>query len=122
MFAKIHFMIIQLRETFFWPGMKNDAVRWVNACLACRRRKTPRPLRAGIREPQLAEYPNQVLAIDIVGPLHQSDDGNMWILTMIDQFTRWPVCVPIQERTSAVIAHAIFKFWVCEKGVPFRII
>src|SRR5947208_2852697 len=46
----------------------------------------------------------------------------MWILTMIDHFTRWPVAIPIPNRTSEVIANAIFKYWICEKGVPARVL
>ena len=98
--------------------MKADITRWVKACLACRRRKTPRPMRAGKRSYALSGYPNQTIAIDIVGPFLQSIQGNMWILTIIDHFTRWPVAVPIPDRTSATIANVIFKYWICEKGVP----
>jgi hypothetical protein len=79
-------------------------------------------LQAGLREPKLATRPNETLAIDIVGPIIQSLEGNSWILTMIDQFTKWPVAVPIPDRTSNTIATAIFKHWICEKGVPFRIL
>ena len=112
----------QIRDVFFWPGLKQDVIRWVRSCLACTRRKTPRPMRAGITEPVLASYPNQTLAMDIVGPMHCSLDGNMWILTMIDQFTRWPVAVPIPDRTSAAIAKAVFDHWKSEKGVPYLVI
>jgi exodeoxyribonuclease III len=112
----------QITVSFYWPGMKADITRWVKACLACRRRKTPRPMRAGIRSYALSGYPNQTIAIDIVGPFLQSIQGNMWILTIIDHFTRWPVAVPIPDRTSATIANVIFKYWICEKGVPYKIV
>ena len=70
----------------------------------------------------MSGYPNQTIAIDILGPFLQSIAGNMWVLTIIDQFTRWPVAVPIPDRTSATIANAIFKHWICEKGVPYKIV
>jgi transposase InsO family protein len=114
--------IAQIEQTFYWPGLRGDVIRWVRACLACRRRKTPRPMRAGIRNAKMATYPNETVAMDIVGPMLQSIEGNVWILTMIDHFTRWPVAIPIPERTSAIIAKAIFKYWVCEKGVPEMIV
>ena len=38
----------QIRDCFYWPGLKQDVIRWVRSCLACRRRKTPRPIRAGL--------------------------------------------------------------------------
>ena len=112
-------MLEQIREQFFWPGLKNTVIRWTRACL---QRKTPRPLRAGIKTPALATYPNETVAIDVIGPMHRSTEGNVYILTMMDQFTKWPVAIPIKERKSEAIAKAIFKYWICEKGVPFRII
>ena len=76
-------------------------------------------MRAGIRTIALATYPNETVAMDILGPFLQSIAGNMWVFTIIDHFTRWPV---VPDRTSGVIAHAILKFWICEKGVPIKIV
>src|SRR5262249_4290499 len=83
-------MIQQLVPRFFGPGMVKDIIRWVQGCIACRKRKTPRPLRQGITMPIQSSFPNQTVAIDIVGPMMESSSGNRWILTMIDVFTRWP--------------------------------
>ena len=41
---------------------------------------------------------------------------------MIDTFTRWPVATPIKDRSSATIATAIYKHWICDKAVPLKII
>src|SRR5579862_6432350 len=41
---------------------------------------------------------------------------------MIDTFTRWPVAVPIPDHTSATVANAIYRFWICEKSVPMKIV
>ena len=102
--------------------MKGEILRWVKACLLCRKRKTPRPMRAGITETILSNYPNETIAIDILGPFPRSKSGNMWILTIIDTFTRWPVAIPIKDRSSASVAEAIYKYWICEKSVPLKII
>jgi exonuclease III len=112
----------ELGPRVFWPRMTKDIRRWVKCCSCCIRRKTPRPMRAGFTEPVLATFPNQILAIDIVGKMVLSEDGNLWMLTMIDPFTRWPVVVPIPNRTSEVIAEAIYRYWICEKSVPRRIL
>ena len=102
--------------------MKRQVFRWVKACLGCRKRKTPRPMRAGITEAQLSTYANEVAAMDILGPFPRSIAGNMYILTMIDTFTRWPVAVPIPNKSALSIAKAMYKFWICEKGVPLKVI
>ncbi len=79
-------------------------------------------MRAGITEAIQAMFPNETVAIDILGPFPISKNGYVWILTMIDTFTRWPVAVPLKDRSSASIAAAIYKFWICEKSVPLKIV
>ena len=115
-------MIKYLSEAFFWPGMIKDIIKWVQARAACKKRKTPRPLRHGITTPALADFPNEVLAIDIVGPLNETSEGNVYILTMFDTFTRWPEAIPIPNRKSPLVAKLIFERWICQKGVPKRIV
>lgn len=113
---------LQVRETFYWPRMRKDIARWVHACTTCLQRKTPRPIHAGITEPALAQYPNETVAMDILGPFHETEQGNKWILTMMDTFTRWPMAVPIPDRQSATVAEAIYRHWICDKSVPMKII
>jgi hypothetical protein len=79
-------------------------------------------MRAGITEAIQAMFPNDTVAIDILGPFPRSEGGNVYILTMIDTFTRWPVAIPIPNRSSATVAAAIYKYWICEKSVPLKIV
>ena len=115
-------MIDQINPHFFWPGMNKDIKRWVKSCSACKKRKTPRPMRSGVTQPAFAVFPNHTVAIDIVGPMMESTEGNQWVLTMIDVFTRWPVAVPIPNRESRLIAKIIYQRWICDKGVPFLLV
>ena len=112
-------MIDQIGSHLYWP---KDIKRWVRSCSACKKRKTARPMRSGVTRPVFSVAPNHTLAIDIVGPMPESTDGNQWILTMIDVFTRWPLAVPIPSRESRLIATIIYRRWICEKGVRnFRV-
>jgi hypothetical protein len=79
-------------------------------------------MRSGITKPVFALFPNHTVAIDIVGPLNESPEGNIWILTMIDVFTRWPIAIPMANRESRLIAKIIFRHCICEKGVPQQIV
>ena len=41
-----------------------------------------------------------------------------WILTIVDQFSRWPIAVPIRSKSSSDIARAVFTHLVTTHGVP----
>ena len=111
----------KLKERFWWKHMARDTKRWIGACLICRRRKTPRPMHTGAPGSICAPHRFHTIAIDLVGPTSQTLEGNQYILTMLDTFTRWVVAVPIPSKEASVIAHAIYRHWICKYGSPERI-
>ena len=113
----------KLRERYWWKHMARDVKRWVSACLVCRKRKTPRPLHAGTPQSVcLSPHPFHTVAIDLVGPASEATSGNKYILTMLDTFTRWVVAVPIPSKRTDVVAHAIYRHWICKYGCMSRVL
>ena len=102
--------------------MSKDIRRWILACSGCSKRKKARPMGAGLTEINQATRPWQTVGIDIVGKLPLTSNGNKWILTMVDHFTRWPIAIPIPDRESATIAKAIFDNLVTVHGPPQTIL
>jgi hypothetical protein len=113
---------LMISSRYYWPGMAKDVGRWVKGCLLCARRKTPRPLRHGPLQSIMATRPLETVAIDIVGKLPETIDGNQYLLTMIDHFTRWPIAIPIPNRSIPVVAKSLYKYLICQYGVPKRIL
>ena len=55
--------------------------------------------------------------IDIVGPLPPSE-GNLYLLTCVDRFTRLPEAIPIPDISAETVAHAFVSQWVAVFGAP----
>ena len=115
-------MLDLLSRRFYWNRMDRDVQRKVRACLVCQKRKQPRPSRAGLTQPMLSQRPMQTVAIDLVGPLIESVEGDKWILTMMDTFTRWPIAVPVPNKSAIIIARAIYRHLLCQHECPERIL
>lgn len=108
---------------FWWRGMTKDINRWIGCCLACRKRKTCRDRAAGVRRTMCSPYPWHTAAVDIMGGKRfVSSRGNVYIMTIIDTFSRWPICVPIRDKTPEVVAEALFENLLCVHGMPKRIL
>ena len=59
--------------------------------------------------------------MDLIGRFKKSD-GNEYVLTMIDVFSRFTITVPIANKEPATIANAIFQHLICVFGVPESIL
>ena len=74
-------------------------------------------------QPHLSS-PSPSLSVDMhmdpVGPLPASSDGFLYILTIIDQSTRWLEAVPLNEMTATSCSAAFLSRWVSRFGVPFN--
>jgi hypothetical protein len=45
------------------------------------------------------------MAIDILGPLPRSEDGNRYLMVVEDYFTKWTEAIPIPNAEATTIAH-----------------
>ncbi|BHF74590.1 hypothetical protein SprV_0501767600 [Sparganum proliferum] len=69
-------------------------------------------------QPIKTGYPNERVAVDLVGPIASSAGGNRFILVMVDCFTKMAEAVPLPDASALTVARAIFNGWICRWGVP----
>ena len=55
--------------------------------------------------------PFQKLNIDFKGPLLMSVYGNKYLLTIIDEFSRFPFAIPYMDMTSKIIIHCLSQLF-----------
>lgn len=115
-------MIALIAARFYWKGMSKDIRLWCRSCVPCLRRKTPRPLRMGVAESMLVGRPFQRICIDFVGPFPESGAGNIWILTAVCPFTRWPIAVPLPDKRSITVARALYDHVIADHSCPEEIL
>ena len=111
----------RLRSRFYWPGLHGDVRKWCTSCDDCASRRGP-PTKP--RAP-LAKYtagaPAERIAIDILGPLPESNMGNKYILLVMDYFTKWPEAFSLPNQTAITVADVLVKEYVCRFGVPLSL-
>ena len=92
----------RLRERFYWSGYWNDSYNWYQSCASCASRKSSAHSRRAPMGIITAGYPTQIMAVDLLGFLPESQQGNSYVMVVADYFTRWMEAIPIsnQEATS----------------------
>ncbi|GKT37609.1 DDE-type integrase/transposase/recombinase, partial [Aduncisulcus paluster] len=61
------------------------------------------------------------VAVDTIGPLPTDSQGMKYIITMVDEFTKWVELVAAPSTTAISAADAIFGNIFCRFGAPHQI-
>lgn len=94
----------RIRERFYWPGYWNDVYNWCKTCSGCATRKSTTPSRRTPMNNVTADYPTHIMAVDLLGLLPESQQGNSYVMVMADYFTRWMEAIPIPNQEATTVA------------------
>ena len=86
---KVNKTVAKIRQRFYWPGMYHDVEQWVSTCHRCATRNTAPQHNQGPLQTIKVGYPLQLVAVNILGPLPESNTGNWYILIAADYFTNF---------------------------------
>ncbi len=113
--------LAKLRDRYFWAGMSAHVRSFLRNCERCAKRKSP----GKRRKPPLQQLPvgarMERVALDIVGPLTETNDGNRWILVIGDYFTKWVEAYPLIDTCASTVARKFVEECVCRLGVPLEL-
>ena len=112
----------QVRRRAYWPGWSKFVEAYCQACQPCVRFKRGKPLRQGLMQPIAVGSTWEVLSLDITGSHPKSSSGNVYILTIIDQFSKFALAFPIRNQEAVTIAKILVDQVFAYFGVPLRIL
>ncbi|KAL0409686.1 UNVERIFIED_CONTAM: hypothetical protein Sradi_1903000 [Sesamum radiatum] len=101
---------------YFWPTMKQDAIRLVGKCERCQKHSFL------IRQPAAPLTTMLSPCPFIVGPFPLAAGQRKFLLVAIDYFTKWVEAEPLARITEGEVMKFIWKNIVCRFGIPREII
>ena len=84
----------------------------------CATRKGPhKAIRAPMAQHNVGA-PMERVAVDVLGPLLESDQGNKYLLIIADYFTKWTEAFSIHDQEAITVAEILVKEVVSRYVVP----
>nr|GFC20257.1 putative reverse transcriptase domain-containing protein [Tanacetum cinerariifolium] len=117
-------MYYDLRDLYWWPGMKRDIAEYVSRCLTCFKIKAEHQKPSGLlQQPEIPEWKWEKLAMDLVTKLLRSSSGYDVIWVVMDRLTKSAHFLPIREDyKTKKLARIYINEIVARHGVPVSII
>ena len=106
-----------LRRRVYFPGWKKCVEEVCRSCLTCQQFKQGVIRSQGKMQLLEVEQPLDRVSIDLTGPHPRSSRGNVYLLTMIDAFSRFLIAVPIPNKFAVTVAKAIHRHLFVKFGL-----
>lgn len=94
--------------------------QWIRTCPRCATRKSGPQLNRRPLQTIKAGYPLQVVAVDILGPLTESDGGNSYILVVGDYFTKWIEAYAMPNMEAVTVARKLVDQMFCRFSIQIK--
>ncbi|GJZ81274.1 putative reverse transcriptase domain-containing protein [Tanacetum coccineum] len=117
-------MYHDLRDLYWWPGMKRDIAEYVSKCLTCSKIKAEHQKPSGLlQQPEIPEWKWEKITMDLVTKLPRSSGGYDAIWVIVDRLTKSAHFLPIREDyKTEKLARIYINEIVARHGVPVSII
>ena len=70
----------------------------------------------------IASYPFETISIDATGPHPRSANGFVFILTVIDHYSKFAFAFPMRNQEATTVAKLLTDHVICLVGTPARIL
>ena len=117
-------MYQDLKQNYWWPGMKKDIGEYVALCDTCQRVKAEHQRPAGLLQPlKIPEWKWDEISMDFIVGLPKTQRGYDSIWVVVDRLTKVAHFIPVRTNYRGdQLAEKYMERIVCLHGVPKRIV
>ncbi|GKC63546.1 putative reverse transcriptase domain-containing protein [Tanacetum coccineum] len=117
-------MYYDLRDRYWWPGMKKDIAIYMSRCLTCLKVKAEHQRPSGLlQQPEIPEWKWEGIAMDFLTKLPRTSSGHDTIWVIVDRLTKSAHFLPMREDYKMDrLARLYLNEIVARHGVPISII
>nr|GEV17707.1 putative reverse transcriptase domain-containing protein [Tanacetum cinerariifolium] len=125
-------MYYDLRDLYWWPGMKRDIVVYVSKCLTCSKIKAEHQKPSGLlQQPEITKWKWEKITMDFVTKLPKSSSRHDAIWVLVDRWTKSAHFLPIREDykteklariyiNKIVVRHGVLVSFILDRDGRFE--
>lgn len=116
--AGIRRMVNNIKRYYYWPSIEKDVTEYISKCDKCKKQKYSRHTKEPMTITTTASTSFEKIYLDIVGPLDRDERGNVYILTLQCELTKFVEAYPLKNKSANEVAKAFAENFVLRYGIP----
>lgn len=93
----------------YWPDMRSHIDKVVRQCPVCAQAGRWSTAKQGKLQSWPASRPFQIIHIDLSGEYNRTLRENVYLLSVVDYFTKYLITVPLRDKSALIVAQALVK-------------
>ena len=117
-------MYLDLKEKYWWYGLKRDVAEYVALCDTCQRVKAEHQRPEGLLQPmRIPKWKWEEVGMDFIVGLSRTQRGYDSIWVIVDRLTKVAHFIPVKTTYNGPrLAQLYMERIVCLHGVPKKIV
>ena len=111
----------RVKHSFWWHEMSTNIQLYIRSCPICNKNKKPKAKPKASLGSFQAGSRMEGVHMDMLGPFPESEDGNKYILLMVDQFSKWVEIHGVPDQTADRTAIVAVDKFFTQFGSPVQI-
>ena len=112
----------KIKRQYEWPGLNDDVLNYVRNCITCAKRKLHDTRVAPLCPLQPVSQVWERIAMDIVGPVQETERYNKYILVVSDYASRFVITVPMADQKARTVAYHFVNDIILKYGSPTHVL
>ena len=113
---------LRVQAKAYWMGWSSFVVDMFRRCDRCARYYRGAPKRQGELQAAPVGEVWERLAIDVTGPHPKSRNGFVYIVTVLDLFSKWAFAFPVRNHEATTVAHLLVDKVFSVFGIPMQLL
>ena len=113
---------LRVQSKAYWLGWSRYVEGVFRRCDRCARYYRGAPKRQGELQAAPVGEVFERLAIDVTGPHPKSSNGYVYIVTMLDLFSKWAFAFPVRNHEASTVAHLLVDRVFSVFGIPQQLL
>lgn len=111
----------KIRKNYKWQNMAKDVARLVKSCVLCQTNKPKFQNKEPLIITETPKRPFHTIVIDTIGPFPTTTNKSKYALTVICDFSKFLIAVPVPNKEAKTIARALVDHCLLLHG-PVQVI